>query len=82
MTPGRGSGSNTENGTQFISIREILRTKAPVLGANMINTSLKIRKCLLFNHISFKETQRVNKSVFRPLEVLEFEKMNILQLFF
>ena len=81
MTPGRGSGSNTANGTQFISIRETLRTKAPVLGANMINTSLKIRKCLFFNCISFKETQRVNKSVFRPLEVLEFEKMNILQFF-
>ena len=74
MTPGRGSGSNTANGTQFISIRETLRTKAPVLGANMINTSLKIRKCLFFDYISFKETKRVNKSVFRPLEVLEFKK--------
>ena len=72
MTPGRGSGSNMANGTQFISIREILRTKAPVLGANMINTSLKIRKFLFFIYILFKETQlRVDKSVFRPLEVFQ-----------
>ena len=46
MKLGQGNGSNMEKETQFLSIRKIWRIKAPVIDANMTNTSSKIRKYL------------------------------------
>ena len=65
MKLGQGNGSNMAKETQFLSIRKIWRIKAPVIDANMTNTSSKIRKYLsVFKiHRGFLEHWNSQKSL-------------------